>query len=161
MNRMTAVTIGIGMAMMFSLAASINAVVAEENKKQPQIQTPAVSSAPYEVRMKVSRNGYFLENGTRPLEILELPRGLVELVLLYDEKGDPLEHQFTISNNVTGFYLQSELLSSARKTVRIRFKAGENDVKEYDIFCSISCEPGAMMQLFKKIKVVEKTKVIG
>ena len=142
-----------------SLSLSISTdVSAAEGVKSPtaQIQTPTTSNAPYVVRIKVSRDGYILDGGNRPLEILELPKGPAEIVLLYNEKKEkePLEHQFAISNNITGFYLQSELLSPNRQTIKIRLNVGANGEKEYDIFCSISCDPTAMMQLFKKIKVI-------
>ncbi len=147
--------IAVGIVVIFVLSANLN-IFAAEGTKNPtaQIQTSARSNSPYVVRMKVSRDGYFLENGNRPLETLELPKGAVELVLLYDEKNEPLAHQFAISNNITGFYLQSTLLSPDHPMIKVRLNVGGNGEKEYDIFCSISCDPSAMTKLFKKIKVI-------
>lgn len=156
MNVMKMSLVGVALVVL-SLNLSISmGISAAEGVRSPtaQIQTPTTSNAPYVVRIKVSREGYILDGGNRPLEILELPKGPTEIVLLYNEKKEPLEHQFAISNNITGFYLQSELLSPNRQAIKVKLNVGANGEKEYDIFCSISCDPTAMMQLFKKIKVI-------
>ena len=112
----------------------------------------------YVLDMDVKTGGYFVHGGSHPVEVLELPRGPVKIVLHYadDSSGKSLDHQFAISNNATGFYLQSPLLSPTNRKAEMRFDAGKDGAMEYDIFCSISCDPTAMGNLFRKIRVVNR-----
>ena len=117
---------------------------------------PEKLPSPDEVNIKVNQKGYFLENGDPVSEALQLKRGHVKLVFHYDESlVDALgtTHSITVSNNVTGFSMQSTALSSDSKTAVIEFNVGENGEKEYLFYCNVSCP--AMVNLFRKIVVIE------
>lgn len=142
-------------AMFFALLVSLDVSAGEESKKTlEKTQVSAIPSAPHMVELWVSRSGYSLTKSGRAIEELQVPSGPIEIVLNYNEKIDPLTHQFVVFA-ANGFQAQSSVLSPSpdHKKATIEFTA-EKNVKEYTIACNIECDPRVMGKLYIKIKVI-------